>query len=100
MFALPSVQCTPDAINSPAAKDPVPPCVLVCMTLFGNGYILVLKCASDKYRCNETDKNSGYFQYRVAKLIQIMQKDVFVIVFSKCAPIYLQFGYMLSEPKN
>ena len=46
--------------NSPAAKDPVPTCALVCMTLFGNGYVPVQKRAGDQYQCNERDKDSDY----------------------------------------
>ena len=66
--------------KSPAAKDPVPPCALVCMTLFGNVYVHVQKRAGDTYQCNETNKNSGYFQCPVAKLIRIIQNDVFSII--------------------
>ena len=36
--------------NSPAAKDPVPTCALVCMTLFGNVYVHVQKRAGDQYQ--------------------------------------------------
>ena len=42
--------------NSPAAKDPVPPCAHVCMTLFGSVYVHVQKRAADQYQCNEMDK--------------------------------------------
>ena len=42
--------------NSLAAKDPVPPCALVCMTLFGNVYVHVQKRAGDQYQCNERTK--------------------------------------------
>ena len=66
--------------NSPAAKDPVPPCALVCMTQFRNVYVHVQKRAGDKYQCNERDKNSGYFQCPVAKRILTMQNDIFSII--------------------
>ena len=38
---------------SSAAKDQVPVCALVCMTLFGNVLVNVQKRAGDKYKCNE-----------------------------------------------
>ena len=66
--------------NSSAAKYPVPPCSLVCMTLLGNVYVHIQKRAGDKYQCNETDKNSGYFQWPATKLFLIMQNDVFNII--------------------
>ena len=66
--------------TSPEAKDPVHPCALVCMTLFGNVYFHVPKRVGDTYQCNETDTNSGYFLCPVAQLIRIMQNHVFSII--------------------
>ena len=51
------------------------------MTMFGNVYVHVQKRAGDKYQCDETDTHSGYFWCPVAKLILIMQNDVFSIIF-------------------
>ena len=53
--------------SSPAAKDPVPTCALVCGTLFGNEYVPVQKRAGDQYQCNEGDKDSDYLQCLVSK---------------------------------
>ena len=43
-------------------------------------YVNGQKRAGDIYQCNGTDKNSGYFQCSVAKLILIMQNYVFSII--------------------
>ena len=53
--------------NSPAAKDPVPTCALVCETLFGNDYVPVQKRAGDQYQCNARDKDSDYLHCLVSK---------------------------------
>ena len=50
---------------------PVPPCALVCLTLFGNVYVHVQKRAGDTYHGNEMDKYNRYFQCQMAKLILI-----------------------------
>ena len=53
--------------NSPAAKDPVPKCALVCMTLFGNVYVPVQKRAGDQYQWNESEKDHDDLQCLVSK---------------------------------
>ena len=65
---------------SPAAKDLVPLCARVRMTLFRNVYVHVQKTDCDKYQCNVMDKRSAYFQCPVTKRILIMQNDVFIII--------------------
>ena len=50
------------------------------MPMFGNVYVHVQKRAGDKYQCNKTDKNSGYFPCPATKLFLIMQNDVFNII--------------------
>ena len=63
--------------NLPAAKDPVPSCALVCMTMFGNVYVHVQKRAGDQYQCNDRDKDSDYFLCPVAKRIIIIPNYIF-----------------------
>ena len=52
---------------------PVPTCALVRMTMFRNVLVININAM-------ETDKDSDYFKCPVAKLILIMQNDIFSII--------------------